>query len=162
MLTDLLFHFFPGRVVSKLHDHLIVIRGFSRYAFDFFLFAKFKKLVFQFHDRITVDFSLKKAAFAEYEASFGYYKRDIAEIDEWHRNARDGAYKFAVKARKGQADLDRAMANLQKEREARVKAYMTGKGFKFLPGNVVSVDVPARPVSANSSMAASRSASRRS
>ena len=93
-------------------------------------------------DRLNIDYSLGKAAYAAYEAGFGYYKKDVAEIDAWNRNARDGAYKYAVKSHKSQAQLDAALAALDREREQRVKAYMTSRGFRMLPRNVVTVDVP--------------------
>ena len=93
-------------------------------------------------DRLTIDFQLPKSAWTKYEGGFGYYKKDLAEIDAWHNQARDGAYKYAVKSKKSQAQLDAALKSLQKEREGKVREYMASRGFRILPGNVLSVDVP--------------------
>lgn len=94
-------------------------------------------------DVLTVDFSLTDGAYCKYESAFGYYKKDLAAIDEWLKNARDGAYKYALKTHKTQAQLDAAMASLDKQREEKVKEYIASRGFKILPGHVLTVDVPA-------------------
>ena len=93
-------------------------------------------------DRLAIEFRLARAAWARYDGTFGYYKRDIAAIDAWHNAARQGAYKLAVKQRRGQAQLDAAMVSLQGERDAKVRDYMTARGFK-LDGDVAAVDIPA-------------------
>jgi hypothetical protein len=93
-------------------------------------------------DRLTIDFRLKKSEWAKYDASFGYYKKDISEIDAWLNTARDGAFKYAVKSGKSQAQLDAALAALDKERKKKIDEYMASRGFRLLPGNIVRVDVP--------------------
>ena len=93
-------------------------------------------------DKLTIDFRLKKTEWAKYDAAFGYYKKDIADIDAWLNTARDGAFKFAVKTHKSQAQLDAALAALDKERKRKVDEYMLSRGFRLNPGNVVTVDIP--------------------
>jgi hypothetical protein len=93
-------------------------------------------------DRITVEFQLGKTVFQNYEASFGYYKKDLAAIDEWHNNARQGAYKYALTSHKSQDQLNAALANLEKEHTKKIHDYMSARGFRIMTGNVVTVDVP--------------------
>ena len=93
-------------------------------------------------DLLQIRFQVPRKTFEEYDASFGYSKEDVAAIDAWHDKARQGAYQFAVKSKMGQAQLDAAMTNLKRERDKKVKDYMSDKGFKLMPGNVVEVDVP--------------------
>lgn len=94
------------------------------------------------NDRVTVEFSLSKPVYEKYDASFGYYKKDLAGFDAWLNTARQGAYKYAVANHKSQAQLNAALAGLDRERERKIQEYMTEHGFRILPGHVVSVDVP--------------------
>lgn len=93
-------------------------------------------------DLLSVRFSVARKAFEQYDADFGYTKADLNAIEDWHNTARQGAYQYAVKQKKGQAAVDAAMANLKLERDKKVKEYMSSRGFKLLPGNVVRVDMP--------------------
>ena len=93
-------------------------------------------------DRLTVNFSLKAAAYAQYEAAFGYYKRDLDEIEQWHKTARDSAYRYAVQTRKSQAQLDAAVAAIDRQRDDKIHEYMSSHGFRIMPGRVVTIDVP--------------------
>lgn len=93
-------------------------------------------------DRISVEYRLGKDAWRQYEGAFGYYKKDVKAIDDWLNTARQGAYKFAVSSGKSQAQLNAALANLDKERDRKIKEYLAAKGFKMLPGNVVTIDMP--------------------
>jgi hypothetical protein len=94
------------------------------------------------HDDLTIDFKYPKQALAQYESKFGYYQKDLDAIKAWHNDARQGAYKLAIKTGKSQKDLDNAMKNLQAENDRRVKEYMASRGFRLMPGNVVLVDMP--------------------
>lgn len=93
-------------------------------------------------DRLNVSFALAATDYARYEAGFGYYKREIEAINAWDRSARDAAYRSAVAARRSQAELDAAVAAVDRERDARIQQYMSSRGFRILPGHVVAVDVP--------------------
>lgn len=93
-------------------------------------------------DLLQVQHQVPRKVFEEYDAAFGYSKEDVAEIDAWHEQARQGAYKFALKSNKGQAQLDAAMGHLKAERDKKIKDYMLSKGFRIMPGNIVEVDVP--------------------
>jgi hypothetical protein len=95
------------------------------------------------NDRISLEYQLPKAALARYESSFGYYKMDITVIDTWLNDARQGAYKYALKTGKSQAQLNAALSALEKEHVKRTRDYMASKGFKILNGKTVSVDMPA-------------------
>lgn len=92
-------------------------------------------------DLLSVNYAVPRRALAEYVANFGYKKSDVAAIEEWHNNARQGAYNFAVKSGKGQAAVDAAMANLKAERDRKIKEYMSSRGFK-VRNNVVTPDIP--------------------
>ncbi|MBI5241487.1 MAG: hypothetical protein HY926_13525 [Elusimicrobia bacterium] len=94
-------------------------------------------------DRLQVRYQVPKKSFAEYCDGFWYSKADLDAIDQWHNNARQGAYKLAVSTKRTQAQLDAAMANLKAEAGRKRREYLASKGFRLLEGNVVSSDVPA-------------------
>ena len=93
-------------------------------------------------DRLSVSFQLPKPAFDAYEARFGYSDRDHADLKAWHEAARQAAFQAAVKARRTQAQLDAETARLRAQFDAKVRDYMSSRGFKILPGNLVAVDMP--------------------
>lgn len=94
-------------------------------------------------DRIELSFSMAEKDFQPYNRAFGYRKEDVDELREWRENAKQGAYKLAVKTGKSQAQLDAAVAAIEKEYDQRLREYLSSKGFKLLKGNVVAVDMPA-------------------
>lgn len=94
-------------------------------------------------DRLQVRYQVPKKAFSDYCAGFWYSKADIEAIDQWHNNARQGAYKLALDTKKTQSQLDHAMAMLKAEAERKRREYFASRGFRILEGNVVTADVPA-------------------
>lgn len=93
-------------------------------------------------DRVVVTFQLKKGAFASYDASHGYFKRDLDGLRAAHEAARQKAYQEVVRLRRGQAQLDSEMARLKADYDAKVKAYLASKGFRLMAGNVLTIDMP--------------------
>lgn len=93
-------------------------------------------------DKLVVSYQLADKDFRPYNEAFGYRKEGLAEIKAWRENARQSAFKLAVKQGKSQAQLDNAIAALDKEYDARVKEYLGSHGFRMMKGNVVTVDMP--------------------
>lgn len=91
---------------------------------------------------LQVQYQAPKTAYGVYCDGFGYAKDDLDAIDAWHNKARQGAYKFAISAKKTQAQLDAAMAKLKAERDKKVADYLASRGFKLRPGGIVMADVP--------------------
>jgi hypothetical protein len=94
-------------------------------------------------DRLRVRYQIPKKSFKDYCAGFWYSKADLDAIDQWHNNARQGAYKLALDTKRTQSQLDHAMANLKAEAARKRRDYLASKGFRILEGNVVTADVPA-------------------
>lgn len=93
-------------------------------------------------DRIEVSYQLAEKDFQPYNSTFGYTKEGLADIKTWRENARQSVYRLAVKQGRTQAQLDAAVAALDKEYDQRVKDYLAEHGFRMLRGNVVTVDMP--------------------
>lgn len=94
-------------------------------------------------DRLEVSYQLAEKDFQPYNRAFGYTKEGLDEVKAWRETARQSVYKLAVKEGKSQAQLDRAIATLDKEYDRRVNEYFSSRGFRLLKGNVVTVDMPA-------------------
>lgn len=94
-------------------------------------------------DKLEVSYQIGEKDFRSYNDSFGYTKAGLNEVKAWRETARQSAYNLAVKQGKSQAQLDRAIAALDKEYDQKVKEYLASHGFRMLKGNVVTVDMPA-------------------
>lgn len=94
-------------------------------------------------DRLEISFSMAEKDFQPYNRAFGYRKEDVNELREWRENAKQSAYKIAVKTGRSQAQLDSAVASIEREYDQKLREYLASKGFKLLKGNVVAVDMPA-------------------
>ncbi len=94
-------------------------------------------------DRIEVSYTIAEKDFKPYNESFGYRKEGINELKKWRETARTGAFNLAVKQGKSQAQLNAAVANIDKEYDVKLKEYLNSHGFRMLQGNVVTVDMPA-------------------
>ncbi|MBI2387406.1 MAG: hypothetical protein HYV14_15565 [Elusimicrobia bacterium] len=112
------------------------IRKASGYRAATYGFQNFNK------DKLEISYQLPERDFRPYNDSFGYTKEGIDEVKAWRETARQSAFKLAVKQGKSQAQLDNAIAALDKEYDQRVKAYLSSRGFRMLKGNVVTVDMP--------------------
>lgn len=93
-------------------------------------------------DKIEISYRIAEKDFRPYNESFGYTKADLEEIRQWRETSRQSAYKIAVKTGRTQAQLDAAVAAIDKEHDAKVKEYLASHGFRMLKGNVVTVDMP--------------------
>lgn len=94
-------------------------------------------------DRISVSYKLDDADFRKYDGSFGYRTEDLSEFKTWRDTARKSAFQLAVKTGKSQAQLDAAVAAVDREYDKKVRDYMQSKGFRMESGGVVRVDMPA-------------------
>ncbi len=93
-------------------------------------------------DKLEISYQIPEKEFRAYNESFGYSKEGLEEVHAWHTNARNSAFKLAVKQGKSQAQLDAAVAAIDKEHDAKVKEYLASHGFRMMKGNVVTVDMP--------------------
>ena len=93
-------------------------------------------------DKMEVSYQIADRDFLPYNDSFGYSKAGLNEVKAWRETARQNAFKLAVKQGKSQAQLDAAIAALDKEYDQRVKEYLASHGFRMMKGNVVTVDMP--------------------
>ncbi|UPT72463.1 MAG: hypothetical protein M0D55_10775 [Elusimicrobiota bacterium] len=93
-------------------------------------------------DKIEVSYQIPEKDFRPYNESFGYTKEGINELKAWKETARKSAFNLAVKQGKSQAQLDAAVAAIDKEYDVKVKEYLASHGFRMLKGNVVTVDMP--------------------
>ena len=93
-------------------------------------------------DRMEVSYQIAEKDFQPYNESFGYTKEGLNEVKAWREAARQNAYKLAVKQGKGQAQLDAAVADVDREYDQRLKAYLAQHGFRMMKDKVVAVDMP--------------------
>ena len=93
-------------------------------------------------DKLEVSYQLADKDFRPYNESFGYTKQGLAEVKTWRENATKSAFNLAVKQGKSQAQLNSAVAAVEKEYDQRVKDYLGSHGFRMMKGNVVTVDMP--------------------
>lgn len=93
-------------------------------------------------DKLRVSYRIDDAAFKRYNNDYGYRSEDIEALRQWRDNAIQSAFKLAVKQGKGQAAVDAAAANLQKEYEKRLRDYLEDRGFRLEKGNVTRIDMP--------------------
>jgi len=94
-------------------------------------------------DKLEVDFSIPEKDFAAYNDAWGYTQAGLDSVKKWRDGARQDALKTAVAKRQGQAQLDAAIAGIEKEYKAKQKEYLESRGFALEPGGVVVVDMPA-------------------
>ena len=94
-------------------------------------------------DRMRISYQVTEDEFRKYDAAFGYRPEEIEELKAWRDRAKQGAFKLAVKAGKSQAQLDSAVALIDKEYGQKLRDYLASKGFRLEAGNVTRVDMPA-------------------
>ena len=94
-------------------------------------------------DKLEVDFSMPEKDFAAYNDAWGYTQAGLDALKTWKAGARQEALKTAVKKGQGQAQLDAAIADIEKEYKVKQKDYLEERGFVLEPGGVVVVDMPA-------------------
>ena len=93
-------------------------------------------------DELTIDYRMGKSALAKYEASFGYYKKELDALKAWHHGARTDPYQSAIKNGQSQDKLDAAFKALQADYDRRINDYLASRGFRRLNSNTISVDMP--------------------
>jgi hypothetical protein len=94
-------------------------------------------------DKLEVDFSMPEKEFAAYNDAWGYTAAGLDALKTWRAGGRQDALKTAVKKSQSQAQLDAAIADIEKEYKVKLKEYLAEKGFALEPGGVVVVDMPA-------------------
>ncbi|HAZ08131.1 MAG TPA: hypothetical protein DCZ01_06330 [Elusimicrobia bacterium] len=94
-------------------------------------------------DKIRFSYQVSEADFRKYDEAFGYRTEDLDDLKKWRENARQSAFKIAVKTGKPQAQLDAAVTAVDKEYAQKLRDYMKSKGFRVEEGNVARVDMPA-------------------
>lgn len=93
-------------------------------------------------DKLEVSYQIPEKDFRAYNGSFGYTKEGLADVKSWRENASKSAFNLAVKQGKSQAQLNNAIASVDKEYDQRMKDYLSEHGFRMMKGNVVTVDMP--------------------
>lgn len=93
-------------------------------------------------DKLEVSYQLPEKEFRPYNDAFGYTSEGVAEIKEWRENAKQSAYKLAIKMSRTQSQLDAAAANIDKEYDRRLREYLAAAGFRLEKGNIVTADMP--------------------
>jgi len=93
-------------------------------------------------DKMEISYQIAEKDFRPYNESFGYTKAGLGEVKTWRESARQSVFKLALKQGKSQAQLDNAIAALDKEYDQRVKDYLGSHGFRMMKGNTVTVDIP--------------------
>src|SRR6185312_7278820 len=94
-------------------------------------------------DKLEVDFSMPEKDFAAYNDAWGYTQAGLDSVKTWRNGARQEALKTAVAKHQNQAQLDAAIADVEKQYKAKQKEYLADRGFALEPGGVVEVDMPA-------------------
>lgn len=94
-------------------------------------------------DKLRVDFSMPEKDYAAYNDAWGYTQAGLDAVKAWRDAARQQALKTAVAKHQSQAQLNAAVAGIDKEYKVRQKDYLAERGFALEPGGVVEVDMPA-------------------
>lgn len=92
-------------------------------------------------DRLHFTYKIPDDQFKKYNSDYGYLPEDLAALRAWHKNAKNGAYQYAIKNGKSQAQLDAAVAALDKQYEEKLHNYLSSRGF-VLEGDVTRIDMP--------------------
>src|SRR5208282_199247 len=85
---------------------------------------------------------IPSAAFQKYNEEYGYRPEDIKALQDWHQNARQGAYEFAVKSGKSNDQALAAYAAIDKQYQQKLRDYLESRGFTLEAGNVTRIDMP--------------------
>ena len=94
-------------------------------------------------DKLEVSFSIAEKDFAAYNDAWGYRQEGLDALKTWKSAARQKALQTAEKAGQSQAQLDAAIADVDKAYKAKQRDYLSERGFALEPGGVVVVDMPA-------------------
>jgi len=92
-------------------------------------------------DRLHFTYKIPEDQFKKYNSDYGYLPEDLADLRAWHKTARNGAYQYAVKNGKSQAQLDAAVAAIDKQYQDKLHNYLSSRGF-VLEGDVTRIDMP--------------------
>jgi hypothetical protein len=93
-------------------------------------------------DTIHFTYKIPQPAFQKYNDDYGYRPEDIKALQDWHQNARQGAYEFAVKNGKTSAQAEAAYAAIDKLYQQKLHDYLESRGFTLEAGNVTRIDMP--------------------
>jgi hypothetical protein len=93
-------------------------------------------------DRIEISYSILEKDFQPYNSSFGYKKEEIADLRTLRDRRKQQALADAQRKGQSQAQFNAALAGIDKQYDAELKAYMSSHGFRMGKDNVVQVDMP--------------------
>ncbi len=93
-------------------------------------------------DRLHFTYKIGDAEFHKYNSEYGYFPEDIKKLQDWHQNARTGAYQYAVKSGKSQDQLNAAVAAIDRQYAQKLHDYLQSRGFVLEAGNVTRIDMP--------------------
>ncbi|MFI5350575.1 MAG: hypothetical protein ACHQ2Z_13595 [Elusimicrobiota bacterium] len=94
-------------------------------------------------DKLEVAFSIAEKDFAAYNAAWGYTQEGLDAIKKWRASASQQALQTAEKTGESQAQLNAAIADIEKGYKAKQRDYLAEHGMVLEPGGVVVVDMPA-------------------
>jgi hypothetical protein len=92
-------------------------------------------------DRLHFTYKIPDDQFKKYNNDYGYLPEDLAELRAWHKTARNGALQYAIKNGKSQAQLDAALAVIDKQYTEKLHSYLSSRGF-VLEGDLTRIDMP--------------------
>lgn len=93
-------------------------------------------------DRLHLTYKIPSEQFQSYNAAYGYFPEDVQKLQQWRDNARQSAYRLAVKTGKNQAQLNAALSAIDGLYQKRLRDYLESRGFRLEAGNVTRIDMP--------------------
>jgi hypothetical protein len=103
--------------------------------------ARYKFLNFN-KDSLSVSFSMTGKDYNNYISGYGYTDAKLANLSQWHNNARRKEWDKAVK-KGGEAAGKEALTAVDWEYKVRLNEFFRSRGFALLPGNIITCDIPA-------------------
>ena len=94
-------------------------------------------------DKLEVEFSIAEKDFVAYNDAWGYTQEGLDAVKAWRATARQDALNAAEKKGQSQAELNTAIADVDKQYKSKQKEYLAERGFTLEPGGAVDVDMPA-------------------
>ncbi len=93
-------------------------------------------------DILHLTYKIPTEQFQAYNAAYGYFPEDVRKLQQWRDDARQSAYRLAVKTGKNQAQLNAALAAIDGLYQRKLRDYLESRGFRLEAGNVTRIDMP--------------------
>ncbi|NNN06479.1 MAG: hypothetical protein HKL90_11310 [Elusimicrobia bacterium] len=93
-------------------------------------------------DRLQLTYKIPTEQFQTYNAEYGYFPQDVQKLQQWRDNARQSAYRLAVKTGKNQEQLNAALSAIDGLYQSKLRDYLESRGFRLEAGNVTRIDMP--------------------